>query len=340
MPPIAESPLRLLHFDDPPEGWQDVRQALGYPTPDDPIPAGIEGVVGLREGRAVARVAFGARDDFAGMKEPTGFVGWYEAIDAEAGVAVLRHASELLAERGVSRIIGPLNGSTWHRYRLVHPGSGEVAQASSREAFLSEPRNPAAYVDQFTAAGFRPLLEYESRLVGEPVGDPEIEAKVLPGLRERGITIRNLDLDSLEDELRALHRLSLGAFAANPIYSPIDYDDFAAMYLPLRPLLDPALIRLAVDGDGALTGYVFSFTDPLSPAGEPRIVLKTLAASPAARGLGLGRVLVDDINRTARARRHRVIHALMQSGNISRSISRRSASVLFRRYTLYAADSR
>lgn len=312
-----------------------MREAIGYSGADDPLPAGTAGVIAFRGGLPVARAAFGHRDDLTGTQQRTGFVGWYEAAEDEAGIAVLRHAVDALSELGVTRAVGPLNGSTWHRYRLVRPDvPGETAGGPP---FLSEPLNPGAYMDHFSAAGFRPLLEYESRLVPDPAVDPEVEVVVLPRLQEREITLRDLYVDRLEDELRALHALSLEAFAANPFYSPIGYEEFAAMYRPLRPLLDPALVRLAVDAEGSLMGYVFAFTDPLAPAGEPRIVLKTLAAARTARGLGLGRALVDDINRTAARRRQAVVHALMQAGNVSRSISRRSDSVLFRRYTLLVA---
>ena len=335
MRPNSETPLHLRDFDtatdSPSEDWRAVHEMVGHGGSDDPLRAGTSAVIAYRGDLPAARAAYGVRDDFAGTSGRTGFVGWYEAVDDEAGVAVLREVVERVTALGPDRVVGPLNGSTWHRYRLVQP------DPAGPLPFLSEPRNPAEYIGHFAAAGFRPLLEYESRLVAAPAGDPDVEEILLPRLLQHGISIRDLQVDRLDEELQALHTLSLEAFALNPFYSPIGYEEFAGMYRPLRPMLDPALVRLAVDGEGRLMGYVFAFSDPMAPAEHSRIVLKTLAAARAARGLGLGRALVDDINRTAAERGQAVIHALMQSGNVSRSISRRSDSTLFRRYTLFGA---
>jgi GNAT superfamily N-acetyltransferase len=142
-------------------------------------------------------------------------------------------------------------------------------------------------------------------------------------------------VERYEAELRALHALSLEAFAENPFYSPIGLPEFERLYLPLRPMIDPSLVRLAEDSAGRLIGYVFAFPDSLAAAEAPRVVLKTLAVSLEARGWGLGAVLADEIHGEAARRGAAVLHALMQVTNASREISRRSESELFRRYVLF-----
>ena len=331
----SRPPLRVERFerrDSAGSAWSAVREALGYPVPDDPIPDHHPCLIAFRGDRPLARAAFGVKEDLVGAPGRTGYVGWYEATEREAGVHLLEDAVRALKGEGVQRIVGPLNGSTWARYRLMLPPE---APGEADPPFLTEPRNPPEYTADFLAAGFQPRLEYESRRVARPTGDPEVEERLLPRLRERGIRVRDLDPDCFDGELRALYDLSIEAFAANPLYSPIDHTAFAAMYQGIRPLLDPRLVRLAVDPEGVLQGYVFAFTDPLSASPAPRIILKTLAAARSARGLGLGRVLVDDINRTAKIRGHEVIHAMMQGSNVSRAISERSDSTVSRRYTLY-----
>src|SRR5690606_871502 len=110
--------------------------------------------------------------DFVGSAGRTGFVGWYEAVEPEAGVEVLRVAVDALASAGAGRVVGPLNGTTWSRYRLTLPPR---TPGESAPPFLTEPTNPAEYPEQFLAAGFGPLLEYESRWVPEPRADPDAE---------------------------------------------------------------------------------------------------------------------------------------------------------------------
>ena len=105
----------------------------------------------------------------------------------------------------------------------------------------------------------------------------------------------------------------------------------------MLPLLDPNLVLLAYDDRDRLVAFVLAFRDPFGPPDLPRIILKTLATDPSARGLGLGGFLTDAIGRVAAERGATVIHALMESSNLSKRISSHHESVLFRRYALFAS---
>lgn len=312
-----------------------VRGRMPYPTPDEPVPDGARCLLARRGGEPVARLAFTVGDDLHGAPGRTGLIGWYECLDASAGVDLLARAARMLAEEGAVRVLGPINGSTWGRYRLMLPT--ESADAATEPPYLSEPTNPPEYPSHFEAAGFRAAALYESALL-ERVAEPDPRRDDLAErLRARGATVRPLDLDRFDGELRALYDLSVAAFARNLYYSPIGFEEFRARYLPLRPLLDPELVRLAQDAEGRLLGFVFAFPDLLAVRdGRPtRAVLKTLATAPAARGLGLGTFLADEVRRVAHEKGYAsVVHALMQTDNASVSISRHSARV-FRRYALY-----
>lgn len=311
-----------------------VRGAIGYPGAEEPVPAGARCLLARRGGAPVARLAYTMADGLHGAPGRIGILGWYESTDRAAGAALLREAARLLRADGAARVLGPMNGSTWGRYRLaVRDGDRE------EPPFLAEPWNPAEYALHWEDAGFRAAAAYESAIV-EDLSAPDPRREEMAGrARARGVVIRPLDLDRFDEELRALYELSVTAFAENRFYSPISFDAFRARYLPLRPLLDAELVRLAEDGDGRLLGFVFAFPDLLRmEGGRPaRVVLKTLATAPAARGLGLGTYLTDEVRRLAHARGYAsVIHALMEADNASVRISRHSARV-FRRYVLYEA---
>lgn len=305
-----------------------VRERVGYGTADEPVPPAARCFVARRGGEAVARLAVLSAMDLVGAPGRSEVIGWYEATDGEAGVELLRASATDVG----ARVLGPMNGSTWGRYRLALP-----SDIPADPPFLSEPTNPPEYADHFRDAGFRVAAEYESAIVEELSAGDERAAEYAARLAARGGTMRTLDLDRFDEELEAIYRLSVEAFAQNRFYSPIGLDEFRARYLPLRPILDPDLVRLAVDAEGGVLGFVFAFPDLLSvTAGRPtRVVLKTLAAAPAARGLGLGSLLTDEVRRVAHEKGYRaVIHALMEAGNASVRISRHSARV-FRRYALF-----
>lgn len=317
--------VEATRADDP--AFATVRQRVGHPLPDEPVPARARSLIAYLGTEPVARCAVTTADGLHGAPGRSGMVGHYEAADRAAGVAILAEALRILPD--VDRVLGPINGSTWGRYRLSLPGDAPP--------FLSEPTNPPEYVDDFVAAGFRVAAWYESARVAD-LSTPDPRAAGAPErLRARGVTVRALRPDRFDEELEALYALTLEAFAENLYYSPVTFAEFRARYAPLRPLLDPELVRLAEDEEGRLLGYVFAFPDLLTMhEGRPtRIVLKTLASAQPARGLGLGTFLADEIRRLSRERGYtEVVHALMHVQNASVGISRQTADV-FRRYALF-----
>jgi GNAT superfamily N-acetyltransferase len=313
-----------------------VRARVGYPTADEPVPAGARCLVTRDGGGApAARLAFTLAEELHGASGVSGLIGHYERTDPTAAADLLREAVRRLREAGADRVLGPMNGSTWGRYRLALPP--EPREGAPEPPFLSEPVNPAGYVTDFRDAGFRVAATYESAMVEDLATSDPRRDELAERVRARGATVRTLDPARFDDDLRAIYDLSIAAFARNLYYSPIEFDDFRARYTPLRPLLDPDLVRLAHDAEGRLLGFVFAFPDALAmEGGRPtRVVLKTLASAPGARGLGLGTYLTDEVRRVAHEKGYAaVIHALMQADNESVRISRHSARV-FRRYALY-----
>jgi GNAT superfamily N-acetyltransferase len=293
-----------------------------------------EWAVAFTGDRPVARLATYARPELVGAPGETGLVGHYAATDSDAAVALLRDATRRLLAAGATRVLGPMNGSTWARYRFA---IAEPPGETSEPPFLGEPVNPAEYPEHFVRAGFREAARYESRVTRDVAAANPRAAAAAAMARERGITIGPIDLARFEDELRDLHQFSLRAFAANLYYSPIGAEEFAAMYRPMRALLDPAMVLLARDADASLIAYAFAYADPLSvEGGRPhRLILKTLAVDPAWRSIGLGALLTERLHAAARgAGLSAVIHALMHVANDSMKISAHTARP-FRRYALY-----
>ncbi len=153
-----------------------------------------------------------------------------------------------------------------------------------------------------------------------------------------GIGWRALRGEHFEDELRQIHSLALESFRQNFLYSPIEVDDFLALYRDLRPFIRPELVFL-LEQRGRLVGFLFGIPDYLQGhKGAPidTVLLKTLALHPGLRGQGLGRLMVARFHEAAdRLGYRRVIHALMHEDNHMLRISRHTARPI-RQYTLYA----
>ncbi len=260
-----------------------------------------------------------------------GLIGHYFAADAAAAAALLQAACAQLAAQGCTLAVGPMDGNTWQRYRLV------TARGSEPPFFL-EPDNPDDWPAHFTDHGFTELAHYHSSLNTDlDRADPRM-AEVTRRVAAAGITLRPLRLDRFEEELHHIHALSLLAFRNNFLYTPISLEDFLAQYSPVRRHVRPELALLA-EQDGRLIGYLFALPDLLKSQrcqALDTVILKTVAVQPEHGGLGLGGLLVARVQEVARRLGfRRAIHALMHETNRSGRISSHTATI-FRRYALFA----
>lgn len=299
--------------------------------PDEPITAGLTTAVALRGSRPVARLSFAIREGLQGAPGPSALIGHYAATDRAAGIELLDSAIRRAEGQGAQRILGPINGSTWSRYRLAMPPVQEAPP------FLGEPLNPGAYVDQFSAAGLTPVSHYVSTIGPLVAKAPDRAAERAARMAERRVVISPIRMSEFDAELRVLHAFSQRAFAENAYFTPIGADGFVAMYAPMERVLDPSLVLLARAPDGTLAGYILAYPDPIGPG---RLVVKTLAVDPGWRSFGLGTHLTNLVREAAYARGLRqVIHALMHVANESTRIAT-DGMQLFRRYALFGREFR
>lgn len=324
---MTAAPLRIDWLGEAP--GPDFERAAVPGFPEEPAVPGSEAGIAYRGTTPVARLTVCVRDGLQGAPGRSGLIGHYASHEREAGIALLEAAITRLRASRVARVLGPMNGSTWARYRLAMSPTPEAPP------FLGEPVNPGGYIEQFSAAGLAPVAHYAST-VGPLTGEgPSRGAERASRVADRGVGVAPLRLASFRDELVELHAFSQRAFADNPYFSPIGADEFVAMYAPMERLLVPELVLLARDGSGMLVGYVLCYPDPFGPG---RLVIKTLAVDPAMRSIGLGTHLTNLARRTAHERGMRqAIHALMHTANDSTRIATEGMQ-LFRRYALFGLE--
>ena len=264
--------------------------------------------------------------------ERLGVLGHFSATSQRASLSLFHAAFARLREQGCTLVVGPMDGNTWRSYRLV-------SERGSEAAFFMEPQNPALWPEWFETAGFTPLARYVSALNDNLAHEDERVPRTLARLQSSGVQFRSLDLAKLDDELHAIHRLSLTSFADNVLYTALEATDFIQHYRSLSPRLDAELILLA-ERDGVLIGYLFAlpdFNQPLAGLALDTCIIKTIAVLPGRENAGLGAVLAAQCQGIARMKGYRrVIHALMHEHNESLRLSARYARIM-RRYTLYQA---
>jgi ribosomal protein S18 acetylase RimI-like enzyme len=248
----------------------------------------------------------------------TAALGAFSCEDAAEGARLLRECAERLTAEGFEAVVGPMDGDTWGAHRLV-------VESDGRAPFFLEPQNPTWHPVAFDAAGFEVIARYLSAegCVGEK--RPSLS-------RPGGLALRDFDPARSDEELRAIHALSLQAFAGNVLYRPIGAETFVEQYRPVLPLLDPELLLLAEDEAGRLQAFLFAVADHVQGSRPESVIIKTYASLRP----GAGSWLVDALYARARAKGFsKVVHALMHESNVSARHSRRSAGRIFRGYALW-----
>lgn len=248
----------------------------------------------------------------------TAALGAFTCETAEAGARVIGEAIATLRAEGFGAVLGPMDGNTWGKHRLV-------VESDGRAPFLMEPSNPAHYVDAFEQSGLAVVSRWVSAV--RP-------ADVTPGASAppAGLRLRNLDLARAEQELTRVHALSLEAFAGNRFYQPIGLEQFLASYRPVLPAVDPELVLLLEDEAGELKGFLFAVPNLVEGPHTKMVILKTYAS----RAKGGGSMMANAFHARVKARGFvDVIHALMHESNLSATHSDRTGGKVFRRYALW-----
>jgi GNAT superfamily N-acetyltransferase len=280
----------------------------------------------LVDGENHAALWWSAAPPIAG--ERVGCIGALQLASASSSLPILEEAAALLASSGVTLAVAPIDGNTWRTHRAV-------TFSSDRPPFPLEPVTPQFYPDAFLGAGFQPLAGYSSSLIDLAAPPPDL-AFLESAFGEKGVQFRPVRPETLDEDLKSIHRLSLVAFRDNFLYTPLAEEEFLAMYGALGPLFDPRLTELA-EHEGRLVGFIFAMPGSTDPRVTPStVVVKTLAVLPERAYAGLGTLLVDRVQRTARQLGcTEAIHALQRDDNQSLRISRRFDATVFRRYTLF-----
>jgi GNAT superfamily N-acetyltransferase len=244
-----------------------------------------------------------------------GYIGCFEMPDKDTGKRQLESYVRQLKHAGHGRIIAPINGDTWHTYRLASWSSGSPA-------FPLEPQNPLWYNDVFEECGFTPLKKYRSDTFC-------IKNITLSPNTDRALRFR----DFRDGDLEFIYKISLRGFDENFLYSDITFEEFNKLYQPVLPMIDNELAVIA-EIDNAPVGFMFSFA-----IGDTQI-LKTMAVLPEFRSKRIGTKMMNHVL-LAGQRKGLVtaVAALMAEGNNSFNIISKYEKKKIREYTLYCLET-
>ena len=306
--------------------------------------------VACRNGMPVARLVARLSPTLRGLDgRAMGMIGFFDALNIpDAARRLLLSAVQWLRERGAGSVIGPMDGDTWHSYRL---NTGPF----DRPPFLMEPYNPPYYPFFWESAGFRPLESYSSRVVSDLSAAVRNTEPIARRCEARGYRLRPLHVDRFGGELETLHRLSCAIFARNFLYTDISLSEFVRLYEGARALLRQDMVWFAQSPDGEDMGFVFAIPDTITAVRAMRgrsgllartkflllrgrtdaVNVKTLGVIPRFQGTGVAVQLMHRVYQAARdAGFRRVNLCLIRDGNPSARLDG-GVSEPLRQYVLY-----
>ncbi|MEI7596736.1 MAG: GNAT family N-acetyltransferase [Bacteroidota bacterium] len=222
-------------------------------------------------------------------------------------------------------IIGPMNGSTWYDYRF--------RLNDNKDLFTTEAFHHNYYSNQFENYGFSSIANYISAKDEQLITNTEsvINRKVY--FEEQNITIRPINLNKFEEEMKTLFDFCVKAFKNNFLFTTISFQDFFSKYKPLQQLFNPKHILIAEDNN-EVVGLLFCI-DNFNNKASKELIVKTLAVKEGIRYAGLGKVLLNEIILNAKQDYTSIIHAFIIEGGTSANVSKNLSGEVFQRYSLY-----
>ncbi len=260
------------------EMYQTICEDNGNPIEENGVPFAGTSFVAYRGEKAVARCQ-------AEVKNELGMIGYFQAKnDSLATTQLLMKAVDYLRQNGAKRVIGPMNGDTWHHYRF---NLGPYKD----KPFIKEPWNPVYYPELWFNAGFEVVDKYDSYVIKNCSEVADKQHKFYQRCCRNGYTFEEITPQNYDQLLPTIFKISSQIFADNRFYQTISYSEFEKLYAPLKKLTGNKLSWLAWDKKQQAAGFCFAFPNYAEGADPNYVCLKTLGVLQKDRGSGLSAAL-------------------------------------------------
>jgi hypothetical protein len=210
------------------------------------------------DGKIIGRIAAIIDYNYINFQDDNcGFFGFFECIDdVTAAKALFDAAKSWLNEKGVNKMMGPMNPST-------NDELGFLSEGFDLPPSLMMPYTPEYYLNLAEKSGLKKIKElyaYDMDVLGDSrVGRlervVEIAKKKMPTLK-----VRSLDKNNFKEDLKAAISIYNRAWEKNWGFVPWSDEEFADIAVKIKPLIDPDMVIIATV-EGAPVGMLISLPD-------------------------------------------------------------------------------
>jgi GNAT superfamily N-acetyltransferase len=195
------------------------------------------------------------------LDEQVGGFGFFEVIeDYEVAEQLLDVACDWLKARKMARVMGPTNFSRSER-------PGVLIEGADCPPVLYAAHTPPYYKDFLEEYGMEKDYDlFAYRAFRSQIGEngknipPELARVAEAAQKANNATIREVDMDRWDEEVRTAHFLFNDTLKNMAGYVPLSEDDFVDMANQIKIFLDPDLALLA-EVDGNAVGFCVAFPD-------------------------------------------------------------------------------
>ncbi len=219
------------------------------------------------------------------QQENVAHFGVFEVMnDREAALALLDAACAWARNRGVDRIVGPMNLST-------NDECGTLIEGFDRPPVVLMTYNPPYYLDFLEEAGFEKaidLLAWIANLNDLVENMPAKLQRVVGRVKQRyGLHVRPVDMKNWDAEIQNIKKIYNSAWERNWGFVPMTDHEIEHLAANLKMILDPALLFM-VEHAGEAVGFSLTLPDVNQPLGRIRP-----GPSLFSSYLGAGRLLLQ-----------------------------------------------
>lgn len=253
-----------------------------------------------------------------------GILGFFEAEDHNSGISVIFEAADHFKERGISKIIGPMNLHALGAFRVSYP--------ESEEPFFSEPFGREYYGDIWRKSGFITIQKNISTeaLLSARCSDPKQSFL----LDSTDFFLKPIDMAS-EASVKDVALIINECFCDSPFFVPATSEMIKYSFAKISEYA-AGFSRIAYSEEGVPAGLVFAFPDVLNED-KKRIVIKTLAVRSIFSGKGLGKYLLGYAMREGlRSGAERAIFSTMRNDNAA-ILKMTNGERMIRNYELFGS---
>lgn len=231
------------------------------------------------------------------QNDDTAYLGFYECIDDDGTAKFLfNEAVSFCKKNGYKKIVGPVDGSFWQKYRLK-------INMFDKLPYTGEPYNKSYYLKQFTDNGFTVSEHYTSnhfRAIDESYGNEKFEERFKTFV-DSGYRIESPADEDFSQVIDEVYDMIMNLYSDFPIFKPLSIEDFREIYGSYKLIMNMSMTKIAYYNDKTVGFYIsipdynnlvyhinlFNFSKIMKIKKSPKqYVMLYMGVRPEHRGLG------------------------------------------------------